>query len=907
MTEVNEKNNTTLCDWPVNPTFLSMRSESANKYSASPNKDGLFYANELRGILADASAAFWENDPDVLKNANKKDLGGGRVFALFQVVLKEFAPIVDERWLWFAKFSNTENDFIHNILFGETEKTIIRIHPGNLYPNLDCCEMFRNCEYIDEDGNKQSCSMKCFEMDSRIALLYSNDLYNSINGKNDEHYWDKFYNELEKIKSFYNTKIEEKYKNDVQNIESYHLITGRHEYKYGEKKENRPYVGYRCIYSGLMEYFFPIVHAGKVIAVLMYGQCPPPGLKPGDMFAKYRAKMPDFDKWIENREKMDKIEMNENKKFFYLPDNHKPIGKEQLDYIAERIEKLENRINYVVEARSQKYVSHNFFEIENNFREKVVNVTEITNKSDDKKESMLKEIEDLDISLNEYKVRLSDTLKEIIMKFEINGFIRIYAIESTIANRVNTGKDSFYIIGDSDFNPKNPNSSYSKIIVNKIKERYGSLDKKDLLESFDGSDPYFPKKYWELVKDFDPDSEKDIFRVEFSFLPQIAYIIWEKYENLNRESDQYKEYNNYLTLMYHTLLEPYIILERMKLEKNLESTMRISSHESAQIIPEVLEEINYPSSLKYINDVVKLYRGPEKITKSTIKIIDVSRRLSLLNNLFKRLSNIFNEEKPKCAYVDFHRIVYAPKSLFLRKANLDKYQSITIECDPNFDRFSLYTDYGDLNHILFNLMDNAIKYGLQGSNIRLNVQLIYGNKKNTEGQPVVVQLPEKLTISVISYGDELDDKDRKKIFELYYRSVNVKGNEGMGIGLFLVKKLCNRLGYSIECMPSKEIAAYNLPLKYHYLEQNMGFADNIFSNPNTLDILLKTIEKEQISKVINTRNLKNDWKITNVDLEYGPEPDILNYTYQNEFKITIPINGNELKQTNLLLSWEKYY
>ena len=57
--------------WPIDPDFLSIRAGS-DRYdeTASPNENGLFYANELRGILADASAEFWEGeDKEVSESA----------------------------------------------------------------------------------------------------------------------------------------------------------------------------------------------------------------------------------------------------------------------------------------------------------------------------------------------------------------------------------------------------------------------------------------------------------------------------------------------------------------------------------------------------------------------------------------------------------------------------------------------------------------------------------------------------------------------------------------------------------------------------------------------------------------------------------------------------------------------
>ena len=906
MDEEHENINKKVNDWPIEPTFLSLRYGITDTYSASPNNDGLFYANELRGILADASAALWEKktDENNEEDEDENDIGEGQIFALFQVVPDTFKiPAENKKKSWFADFNDTDNSICRNIL-KKYNKKIIRIHPGNLYPNLECCEQFRKCKYkYDDNGieKEKRCKHKCFEMDSRITLLYDDKLRTIPKYENGENNWDEFYNELEKIIKAINKEIENNnnYKKDVDNIKLYLLESDRHSHKYNEKNENRPYMGYRCIYSGLMEYFFPIIHAGKIVAVLMHGQCALPGLKREEMFKNNKSDI--LEQWLIRKEESDEKETDVKKKLFHLPPNHLPISEQQLNIISDLIRKLEMRIEYLVKARFQRYVSDNFFERERRFRRTVSWGKGNLSSSGDKLEDLRKEIADLDETLQKYRRVLNRTLKEIIKQFNLDGFIRIYAIESPIANQVNTNKDVFNIIGDSSFDRNNPDttfcSKYSKIIFNKIKERYRTLDKEELLKERDQAEPYFPERYWEKVKGFDP-HVNDIFRVEFSFSSQIAYLIWERYDNLDRKSEQYKEYENYLKLMYHTLLEPYIIFERMKLEKDLEATMRISSHESAQIIPDVIDTINNQESLEFLEKEIGTYSGPPEITNSAKEIIDVSRRLSLLNELFSRLSRIFKEGKPELEYSDFHRIVYALDSLVQGKAYSNSRQRIMIRNDEDLKRYSLKTDYGELSHILFNLKDNAIKYGLRGSNIWINSHLHYGDVKIVDNHRIV-QLFKKITISVVSYGDKIEDEDREKIFELYFRSKNAKGTQGMGIGLFLVQKLCNLLGYEIECLPSELIETYNLPLKYHYCKQNSEFARDTSLSSEISKILIKRIESEDY-KVINTEISSEDWEITVADIERGKSNSKLRqHTYKNEFKITIPIKEGDLKRNKL--------
>ena len=218
---------------------------------------------------------------------------------------------------------------------------------------------------------------------------------------------------------------------------------------------------------------------------------------------------------------------------------------------------------------------------------------------------------------------------------------------------------------------------------------------------------------------------------------------------------------------------------------------------------------------------------------------------------------------------------------------MSKYQKIHVDLDGDLKKYSLKTDYGELSHILFNLLDNAIKYGLCGSKIWIKVLLHKGSMKIIDNHRVI-QLYRKITISVVSYGDKIEYNDREKIFELYYRSENSRGIEGMGIGCFLAKKLSNLLGYDIICKESNEMANYNIPLKYHYCKQNIGFDYyTSYYNSDTFDILRRNLRPELVYEIVNTNVSKDDWELTIDDLQLLPTP-----TYRNEFKITIPIEDN---------------
>jgi signal transduction histidine kinase len=801
--------------WPIQPHFLSIR-KGANKYDThssttySPNADGLFYVDELRGFLADAS------DRPGINN----------ILAMFQVVPSNFSydgqqenrKEIEEYNNPIEEYNNPKDEFIKSIL---NERKIIRIYPGKLFSNIACCDLFRECR----SENGESNHYKCFELDCRIALLYHENL-SKINYRDNS---DKFYEEIIRIVDSYNSN-RKVYKLEV--------------YQYTTEKGARLYIKYQCKYSKLEEYFFPIFHSGKVVAVLMQGQRFPKKIKREDMFEEDRKFSNELDESIK---KIDKR---------YFSTSNEPMNNDRLKAINERIVILENRIQDTINAMAQKYVSTEFLKIEKDFREKIKKL----------------KIDDPNV-FDEYKKILSETLKTIFTTFndpDSKGFIRIYTIKTIITSDY-SDTDVFNLIGDSKYDD-GKSDTYSSLTFNKIPNKESTIEKEHLLKLIKKTPSNF-------------DKEKDIFRMDVPFTSKMVYIIWKRYDNY---SDQYEMYADLLKLMYHTLLEPYIILNGVKSEEKLEASMRISSHESVQVIPSILQAINNRESLSIL-DNGKTYSGSESITIQAFKIIDTSFRLKLLEGLFSRSSLIFRDKKPRYEYFDFHRIIYATESLYQTKANLDGRQKIILRYNNELNKYYLNTDYSYLSHVLFNLMDNAIKYGLRGSNIYIEADLQYIQVlERTFGKKKV----DKITISIISYGDKIIDSEIGQIFDLFFRSPKYLYHiEGMGIGLFLVKKLCNLLGYTVECKPSIKQEDYHLPIKYFYTKQHPEFTQELSLKPEIIQVLKKETQLNHINEIVNIPENDN-WETLNTELDSMLSKE----TYRNEFQITIPIKDTDLKE-----------
>jgi two-component system sensor histidine kinase BaeS len=99
----------------------------------------------------------------------------------------------------------------------------------------------------------------------------------------------------------------------------------------------------------------------------------------------------------------------------------------------------------------------------------------------------------------------------------------------------------------------------------------------------------------------------------------------------------------------------------------------------------------------------------------------------------------------------------------------------------NFERtsdVSMVTDPDKLSHILFNLLNNALKYTDSGS-----VTLSYGLR------------PEGLFIAVADTGIGIREEEVPFIFERFYKGIK---SEGIGLGLAIAKELAGAIGGNLE-------------------------------------------------------------------------------------------------------------
>jgi two-component system, OmpR family, phosphate regulon sensor histidine kinase PhoR len=102
-------------------------------------------------------------------------------------------------------------------------------------------------------------------------------------------------------------------------------------------------------------------------------------------------------------------------------------------------------------------------------------------------------------------------------------------------------------------------------------------------------------------------------------------------------------------------------------------------------------------------------------------------------------------------------------------------QGITIDCDLKANQHEIEGDEMHITNILFNLLDNAAKYG--GDPPKISIK----TKSQSKG----------VTISITDNGPGISGEHQKQVFERFYRipTGNVHDVKGFGLGLHYVKTI----------------------------------------------------------------------------------------------------------------------
>ena len=109
--------------------------------------------------------------------------------------------------------------------------------------------------------------------------------------------------------------------------------------------------------------------------------------------------------------------------------------------------------------------------------------------------------------------------------------------------------------------------------------------------------------------------------------------------------------------------------------------------------------------------------------------------------------------------------------------------------------------------VIINIVDNAIKYTLQGSHITISAK----------------KVEQMILIEIADDGAGISDSVKEKLFDMFFtvNSAQVDGRRGLGLGLFLCKSIITAHGgtiYAKDNKPHGTVFCFTLPAEevmYH--------------------------------------------------------------------------------------------
>ena len=323
-----------------------------------------------------------------------------------------------------------------------------------------------------------------------------------------------------------------------------------------------------------------------------------------------------------------------------------------------------------------------------------------------------------------------------------------------------------------------------------------------------------------------------------------------------------------ITNTSHSLLKRSLVSEtQSKLLQKTNQIMEEANEQKTNFIINITHETKTPLTLidNYLKEYIKKYGA-----KPELKIVREN-----INKLITDFVNIMDAEKLNKGMDVFDDNKIINFSLLLKK-KLELYQpylknhNLQLQSQIEEDIYVKADDIG-LERMINNLMDNAVKYSKQ------------------EGTIFIQLTKEKDQVNFICKDDGIgiESSHLKNIFTPYYQIRHQKKNtQGIGMGLFIVKKILDHINgqISVDSTLGKG-STFKVTLdSYHLQENDLPFQYTDFTAPN-LSSAMNLLEIP-ITKDSQKRNL----------LIIEDNSELLTYlinSLKDEFNIYYGMNGAE--------------
>lgn len=189
---------------------------------------------------------------------------------------------------------------------------------------------------------------------------------------------------------------------------------------------------------------------------------------------------------------------------------------------------------------------------------------------------------------------------------------------------------------------------------------------------------------------------------------------------------------------------------------------------------------------------------PEELYQKYLNIvISETERLNKLTQSMLTLNSLDSKGYLSRSNFDINRIIKDTAASFEGTCNA---RGITFELTFSSNIQMVYADLGKIQQVLYNLIDNAIKFSHDNSVIYLQTSVRF----------------EKVFISIKDTGIGIPRASQKKIWERFYKTDLSRGKDkrGTGLGLSIVKEIIQAHGENIDVISTEGVGTefvFSLP------------------------------------------------------------------------------------------------
>ncbi len=210
----------------------------------------------------------------------------------------------------------------------------------------------------------------------------------------------------------------------------------------------------------------------------------------------------------------------------------------------------------------------------------------------------------------------------------------------------------------------------------------------------------------------------------------------------------------------------FIILKQKRLSEVQKDFVNTMTHEFKTPLSTIAISANVLAESEAIKQDTRLNKYTEIIQEENSQLTKQVEKLLQMTDLEKEVITL------KLEQIDLHELLQKVAHHFDLKMNdLNGILTLGLKAKPS----EVLADKVHLTNILYNLLDNAIKYSPETLNISIDTKTINNN----------------LVLSITDKGQGIAPENQPKIFNKFYRvpTGNVHDVKGFGLGLSYVKKI----------------------------------------------------------------------------------------------------------------------